>query len=272
MSASYSIHKLFNRSRISPATIVKESRTAHVVLPSPLLKEIIMTHFSMNGALKSIVTAGALLSLGGCMYGDAGYYGDGYVNNRGHDCDPYAPFDDYYACDSGYGFANIGFGGGWYDQFYYPGYGVYIFDRGGSRHAMRDHHRRHWARQRADYGGHHARDHHRNPERRAERRDGRYERGDGTRDQRRGQYRDNTGTRTDRDHHPATRATRPDSNDQAAPVHNRDDRVGRADRRPTIAAEQPQARPVQAARPPLVEGPRPSPRNGPDVRERVSDD
>ncbi len=231
-----------------------------------------MTNFTMPRLLKSAVTAGALLSLGGCMYGGSGYYGDGYVNNSGYGCDPYAPFDDYYACDYGYGFANIGYGGGWYDQYYYPGYGIYIFDRGGRRHAMRDHHRRHWARQRAEYGGHHARDRNRNPERRTERRDGRYERGDGTRDQRRGHYRDNSGTRNDPGNRPETRAPRPGSNGQAAPARDRGDRAGRDDRRPTMAAEQPQARPVPTPRPPRVEGPRHSPRTSPNAREPVSDD
>lgn len=97
-----------------------------------------------------------MLSLGACTYG-GGSYGDGYVNGSGYACDPYAPFDDYYACDNGYGYANIGFGGGWYDSFYYPGFGTYIFDRRGSRYAMQRHHRRHWARQRAEFGSRHAR-------------------------------------------------------------------------------------------------------------------
>ena len=235
-----------------------------------------MTHFMIPRALKSAVVAGALLSLGGCMYGGAGYYGDGYVNN-GYDCDPYAPFDDYYACDSGHGFANIGFGGGWYDQYYYPGYGAYIFDRGGRRHAMRDNHRRHWSRQRAEYGGHHARDRNRSPERRAERRDQRHDRRDGARDQRRSySYQsDNIGTRNDRGDRPATRATRPDRNGQAAQARNRGDRAGR---RPARTTEQPQGRPQRATRPaessaaPRPDGPRYSPRTSRSERKQVSDD
>lgn len=208
-----------------------------------------MTHFTMSRALKSAVAAGALLSLGGCMYGGSGYYGDGYVNNHGYDCDPYAPFDDYYACDYGYGFANIGYGGGWYDHYYYPGYGIYIFDRGGRRHAMRDNHRRHWARQRAEYGGHHARDRNLNPQRRAGRRDRRYDRRDATRDQRRSDRGVNTGTRDDRGDRPRTRAV-----------------------------EQPQVRqqraapPAETSRPPQPKRPRPSPRTSRNGRERLNDD
>lgn len=240
------------------------------------IQETIMNHFAIPQLLKSTLAAGALLSLGGCMYGASGYYGDGYVNNGGYDCDPYAPFNDYYACDYGYGFANIGYGGGWYDQFYYPGYGIHIFDRGGRRHAMRDHHRRYWARQRAEYGGHHAGDRNWRRGQRADRRDQRRDGRDRTRDSRRGHYRDdsyrdNPRTRT------RTRTTGRDSADQATPVRNRGDRTRQTTRRPTGAVERPQARPQPAARPAPVrqarpEGPRHTPRTSRSTRERVSDD
>ncbi|NRD89894.1 hypothetical protein C8024_11180 [Sphingopyxis sp. BSNA05] len=208
--------------------------------------------------LKSAVAAGALLSLGGCMYG-GGAYGDGYVNGRGYDCDPYAPFDDYYACDYGYGFANIGYGGGWYDQYYYPGYGIYIFDRGGRRLAMRDNHRRYWARQRAAYGGHRARDRRDRDgraDRRGDRRDSGYDGRDRTRDpdrnssrrQRDSDDRDNRGTRNDRRNRTGTSGTRAGGTDQAAPSRDRGDRGSRTDRRPASGAEQPQARPQPAPR------------------------
>ena len=207
-----------------------------------------MINFAIPQLIKSTMAAGALLALGGCMYGGSGYYGDGYVNTSRYDCDPYAPFDDYYACDYGYGFANIGYGGGWYDQYYYPGYGIYVFDRGGQRHAMRNHHRRYWAAQRARHGGHHAGD--RRHERRAERRDRRYDRRDGVRDHRRGDDRDRRGVRGDR-------------GDRTRPVVNR----------PTRVVEQPQARPQRAARPvPRNEGPRLSPRGGRTERENVVDE
>ncbi|GAB5486242.1 MAG: hypothetical protein Pars93KO_26760 [Parasphingorhabdus sp.] len=134
----------------------------------------------INRLAKPALLSGAMLSLSACAYG-GGSYGDGYVNGVGYGCDPYAPFDDYYACDNGYGYANIGFGGGWYDSFYYPGYGIYIFDRRGSRYAMKRHHKRHWARKRAEYGwrkGGRRGERWRNltPEQRAERRDRRAER------------------------------------------------------------------------------------------------
>lgn len=274
MSARLSIHRLFNRNMIA-VTMVKQNRDpAHLVPPGAVSRERIMIQFTTARVLKSAVAAGALLSLGGCMYGSGGYYGDGYVNN-GYDCDPYAPFDDYYACDSGYGFANIGFGGGWYDQYYYPGYGIYIFDRGGRRHAMRDNHRRHWARERAVYGGHHVRDRNVNPQRRADRRDRQDDRRDGARDQRRGNRSDNIGTRNGRGERPAT--TRPDQNGQAAPTRDRGDRTGTSGRRPTRAVEQPQtraepaARPAETSRPARAERPRSSPKLNRSGRNRPND-
>jgi hypothetical protein len=33
---------------------------------------------------------------------------------------------------------------GWYDDFYYPGVGYWVFDRWGQRHRWNDHHRRYW--------------------------------------------------------------------------------------------------------------------------------
>ena len=246
-----------------------------------------MSNFTIPRPLKAALVAGAVLGLAGCTYGGAGYYGDGYVNNQRYECDPYAPFNDYYACDYGYGFANIGYGGGWYDQYYYPGYGVYIFDRGGRRHAMRDNHRRYWARQRAEYGGHHARD--RNPQRRGEWRDRRNDRGfdgrdqrrgnwrdqrndrrDDARDQRRRDYRDNPRTRRDLGVRPGTGVTRPD---RATPDRNGGNRATGTVRRPTGAVQQRQARPQPQARPvPRNEGPRISPRTPLSERGNVVDE
>lgn len=240
-----------------------------------------MTSAAIPKLLKSAIAAGALVSLGGCMYGGSGYYGDGYVNNSRYDCDPYAPFDDYYACDYGYGFANIGYGGGWYDQYYYPGYGVYVFDRGGRRHVMRDRDRYYWARKRAAYGGHHTRD---RDHRRGQRADWR-DRADGDRDRvrdgRRGHYRDRSDRDAERFRNRAgartgNRATRPDSVGQAAPVRNRPDRTSQPVRRPTRAIQQPQAAPPVARSAPVIkarpEGRRTSPRMNRVDRQQVQDE
>jgi hypothetical protein len=63
----------------------------------------------------------------------------------------------------GYGYSRVGVGVGyaspyygWYDGFYYPGTGYYVYDRHGSRHRWRDSDRRHWG------GRHHGGDRHDN--------------------------------------------------------------------------------------------------------------
>ena len=70
----------------------------------------------------SIMAAGAL-ALGGCAYGDYGY-GVGYGGYGGY----YGYGSPYY----GYGYGSPYYGGyepfGWYDDFYYPGTGIYVYD------------------------------------------------------------------------------------------------------------------------------------------------
>ena len=88
------------------------------------------------------------IAVSGCTYDvRLGYASDGYGYGGGsgyYDCDPYSPSDNYYDCDSGYGYSNIGYGGGWYDNLWYPGYGFFLFDNYGQRYNMRDSHRRYW--------------------------------------------------------------------------------------------------------------------------------
>jgi hypothetical protein len=112
----------------------------------------------------------ASLSLGGCYYGDV--YGASYAD---YDCavrygdtywsrDPYAYDDGYYgydcydAADYQSGFVQIGFGGGWYQQLYYPGYGLFLFDRYGRRHAMSRDYLTYWGGRRAWWKHHGRRD------------------------------------------------------------------------------------------------------------------
>lgn len=83
------------------------------------------------------IALGSLLTLGGC-YEDG--YGYGGVS-AGYGYPGYGYGDPYY-----------GYGYGWYDGFYYPGSGYYIYDRGGHRHRWNDHHRRHWEGRR-DHAG-----------------------------------------------------------------------------------------------------------------------
>lgn len=116
----------------------------------------------MPSTLRTLsLTVLATLSLGGCYYGDvngASYadadcdsrYGDQYWSN-----DPYAYQDGYYgydcydAADYRTGFVQIGFGGGWYDSLYYPGHGLFLFDRYGRRHNMGHDHLSYWGGRRA---------------------------------------------------------------------------------------------------------------------------
>lgn len=98
----------------------------------------------MTGFRHRLLAAAGLvgaLALGGCYddgygYGGvsvgSGYYGGGYY-------DPYWNNGGYYP--GGYG---------WYDGFYYPGNGYYVYDRGGRRHRWSDTQRRYWEARRGD--------------------------------------------------------------------------------------------------------------------------
>lgn len=106
------------------------------------------TTFKLKAVAKVAALASASMALSGCVYDlGLGYASDGYYDDA-YGCDPYSDYDRYYDCDIGYGFNNIGYGGGWYDNYYYPGYGFFLFDNIGRRYPMRDHHRRYWGEKR----------------------------------------------------------------------------------------------------------------------------
>ena len=103
----------------------------------------------------------AVTALGGCysdgVYG-AGYasgsdcaarYGSAYYDYDGYAYDDGYGYDCYDASDYGGGFVNIGFGGGWYDDYYYPGYGTWMFDRYRNRYPLRDQYLNYWGGRRA---------------------------------------------------------------------------------------------------------------------------
>ena len=93
-----------------------------------------------------LVAAGAGLS--GCVYDvGLGFASDGYYDDA-YGCDPYGGYDAYYNCDYRQAFSNIGFGGGWYDNYYYPGYGIFLFDTFGRRYPMREQYRCYWGERR----------------------------------------------------------------------------------------------------------------------------
>ncbi|MCO4090774.1 MAG: hypothetical protein HEQ34_02325 [Sphingorhabdus sp.] len=107
--------------------------------------------FNLKAIVKIAALASASVALSGCVYDlGLGYASDGYYDDE-YGCDPYSDYDRYYDCDLGYGFNNIGYGGGWYDNYYYPGYGFFLFDNIGRRYPMRDQHRRYWGEKRHNW-------------------------------------------------------------------------------------------------------------------------
>ena len=246
----------------------------------------------INSGLKATVAGLLALGASGCMsmggygsgYGD-GYYNDGYggdyaYNDRCYDA--YNGYDNYYSQYDCYDrndynsrfSVNIGFGGGWWNDFYYPGYGYYMFDRYGARRALYGNYARYWGGRRAGYrwthnGGH--RDGYRGGYRRDH---------DDRRDGRRGDRRDRSGIggqivdRVDRavDQSAATpRAQREqiersvDRDDSVRQPSSRPrrqilDRIDRANQRPVDAIPQGRApdRPARAERAPSVQSEAPA--------------
>ena len=135
-----------------------------------------------------ILAAG--LGLSACAYDD-GYYGHGRVSvgySSGY-CDPY--WDDCYYGRSGHYDPWYG----WYGDYYYPGFGIYVYDRYRRPHRWNDDHRRYWEGRRSRYGNRDWTD--RRWERwdgwdRSDRREWRQDRGEWREDRRemRGNYRD----------------------------------------------------------------------------------
>jgi hypothetical protein len=107
----------------------------------------------------SLVAAGAL-ALGGCAYGDLGmglgygygspyygspYYGYGYGSpyyGAGYYGSPYYG-GSYYG---GLGYGGFGSPFGWYDNYYYPGTGYYVYDSYRRPHVMTTTQRAYWTR------------------------------------------------------------------------------------------------------------------------------
>jgi len=108
--------------------------------------------------LKAALLFAASAGLSGCVYDvGLGFASDGYYDDA-YACDPFGGYDAYYNCDYGHAFSNIGFGGGWYDNYYYPGHGIFLFDTFGRRYPMREQYRRYWGERRHNwYREHHGR-------------------------------------------------------------------------------------------------------------------
>ncbi|MBK6415067.1 hypothetical protein [Sphingopyxis sp.] len=116
---------------------------------------------SLKRPLSIALAALATTTLSGCYYGDvygssyasggdcSSRYGDAYYNSDGYAYDDGYGYDCYDASDYGGGFAQIGFGGGWYDDYYYPGYGMWMFDNYRNRYPLRDQYLNYWGGRRA---------------------------------------------------------------------------------------------------------------------------
>ncbi|HEX4735997.1 MAG TPA: hypothetical protein VH331_00385 [Allosphingosinicella sp.] len=108
----------------------------------------------MNSRLRNVLlialgAAGLAACNEGYGYGgmEVGYgaraYGPGY-------CDPY--WED---CYGAYGYGYGGYGDpwwGWWGDYYYPGIGFYVYDRGGHRYRWNDNQRHYWEGRRGGYG------------------------------------------------------------------------------------------------------------------------
>ena len=94
----------------------------------------------------SLAAAGAL-ALGGCAYGDYGYgVGVGY-GDYGYSPYGYGYASPYY----GYGYNSSYYGSpyfGWYNDYYYPGTGVYVYDSYRRPHMWTDSQRSYWTSRR----------------------------------------------------------------------------------------------------------------------------
>ena len=98
----------------------------------------------------SLLAAGAL-ALGGCAYDNYGY---GYG--------PYSGLSVGVGYGSGYYGGYGGYGGyynsylpfGWYDDFYYPGSGIYVYDSYRRPHVWSSSQRAYWSGRRSQYEHH----------------------------------------------------------------------------------------------------------------------
>ena len=126
------------------------------------------TWFAGGKMFKMAAASVMAVGLSGCatMYGGGygyndGYYDDGYGYDDGYNDGYYDDgygYDDYYYDDYRLGYPNIGFGGGWYNNYYYPGYGTYLYDRSGQYWLMNQYYRNYWGYWRDNWGRNHDRD------------------------------------------------------------------------------------------------------------------
>jgi hypothetical protein len=84
-----------------------------------------------SAILRCALIGGAVLVIGGCT--TSGY------RHRGYGGVSYGYASPYYC---------------WYDNYYYPGTGYYVYERSGKRHRWSDRQRRHWQSRHGDRNRH----------------------------------------------------------------------------------------------------------------------
>jgi hypothetical protein len=101
------------------------------------------------------------IALGGCAYGYDPYgYGGGYGGYGGVSVGYGYPGYGYgsyggYGGYGGYGsYGGFGSPFGWYGDYYYPGSGIYVYDRHRNRHRWNDDQRHHWSDRNGQWRGH----------------------------------------------------------------------------------------------------------------------
>ena len=109
--------------------------------------------------VSAIALSGCAYDMYGDPYGYGGYggyggvsigYGSGYYGGYGG-----YPYGGYGY--GGYGYGGYGYGGygydpfGWYGGSYYPGFGIYVYDRHRSRHVWNGDQRRYWESRRGQW-------------------------------------------------------------------------------------------------------------------------
>ena len=101
--------------------------------------------------MKTFGMAALALAVGLGVAGCSDGYGYSGVS-VGYAAGNYGPYDDY-----GYDYAGYGYGApsyfGWYGDFYYPGSGIYVYDRYRRPYRWNDGQRRYWESQRHGYHG-----------------------------------------------------------------------------------------------------------------------
>lgn len=151
MNIVNAVHIQFNQNYVDNHATDSMSESSIISKVIGFICKLVGRDYIMKIKLKNIIIAPlALMSLSACAYSDG--YGQsnlGYADDQY--CDPYNEYDAYYGCDLEYGFANFGYGGGWHQDFYYPGFGFFIFDNSGRRYRMNDYYLGYWGRQRQQF-------------------------------------------------------------------------------------------------------------------------